>query len=91
MIDHVIDPTPFSIDHTLSLKSEEKTIHLDLPLKNKVEQDKSMLSPLDPTLSLEGDKIEVVTVTQSSSHPTPPVESELKTIDVFLVSSYCSG
>jgi len=90
MVDQMIDQAPSSIDPNLSLKSEEKTVHLDLPLKNKVEQVKSMLSPLDPTLSLEGDNIEVVTMTQSSYHPTHPVESELKIVDVFLVSSDCS-
>jgi len=40
---------------------------------------------------MEGDKIEVITMTQFSSHPTPPVESELEFVDVFLVSSDCSG
>ena len=65
------------VDPTLPLKSEFKVVNL-------------MSSPPDPTLSSESVNTEVVTLTQSSSSPSLPVESELNLVEVFVVRSNCS-
>ena len=84
----MIDLVPSSVDPTLYLQSEEQVLHPTLPLKSEFKVVKSMSVPLDPTLSLESVKTEVVTLTQSLSHL--PIERELKPNEVFVVTLSCS-
>ena len=51
---------------------------------------KSMSFPLDPTLSSESVKTEVVSLTKSSSCSSLSVENELKPAEVFMLRSDCS-
>ena len=60
------------------------------PLKIKVKVIELMSSPPDPTLSPKSVKTEVVTLTQSLSCPSLPVESEMKTYEFSIVSLDCS-
>ena len=86
LVDKVVDPTPSSIDPTLSLESEEQVVHPTLPLKSEFKVVESMSSPLNPALSLEDVRTKVVTLTQYSSHPSFLLESEMKTTEVFVVN-----
>ena len=61
-----------------------------LPLKREVKVVESMSYPPNPTLLLESVKIEVVTLTKSSSCSSLPVENELKPAEVFMLCSDCS-
>ena len=65
-------------------------VDLALPLESEVKVVDSMSFPPDPTLFLESVEIEVVALTQYLSRPSLPIESELKPIEVFIVSSNCS-
>ena len=61
-----------------------------LPLESEVKVVKSMSSPPDPTLSSESVKIEVVSLTESSSCSSLLVENEVKPTEVFMLHSDCS-
>ena len=50
----------------------------------------SMTPPLDPTLSLESAKNEVVTLTNYSSCSSLPIENEPKPAEVLMLHSDCS-
>ena len=77
LVDKLIDLVLSSVDTTLPLECEVKVVE-------------SMSSPPDPTLSSESVNTEVVSLTQSSSCPSLPVESDLKPTDVFVAIYDCS-
>ena len=90
LVHKVVDLVPSSVDPTLSLENEEQVVHTTLPLNIEFNMVNLMSSPPDPTLSSKSVNIIVVLSTQSSYSPSLPVESEMKTYEVFVVSSNCS-
>ena len=90
LVDKVVDPTTFSIDPTLSLKSKEWVLILTLPLKSEVKVVELMSPQPDPNLSSESVKTDVVSLTKSSSCPSLLIESKNHPDEVFIVSSDCS-
>ena len=93
LVDQVVNPSPSLVDPTLPLKSEFKSVdpvptsvYPTLPWESEVKLVKSMSSLPDHTLSSDSVKTELVTLTQSSSCPSLLVESELKPVEVFVVS-----
>ena len=93
----VVDPILTSVDPTLLLKSEVEVVNPSpslvdptLSLESEVKVVESMSTPPNPTLLLESVETAVVLLTQSSSCPSYPINSENHSVEVFVVSSDCS-
>ena len=77
LVDQVVDLDLSVVDPTLPSKSEVKVVE-------------SVSFPLDPSLSSESVKTEVVTLTKSSSCSSLLVENEPKPAEFFMLRSDCS-
>ena len=85
LVSSVVDPTLISKSEFQVVNSYSSMVDPTLPFKSEVKVVESMSSPPNPTLSPESVKTEVVTLTQYSSCPSLPIESEMKTFEVFVL------
>ena len=89
-VSSVINPTLISRSEFKVINSVSSVVDPTLPFETETGVVELISSPLNPTLSSESVDTEVFTLKQYSFPPSLPVESELKHVEVFIVSSDCS-